>query len=181
MPQEKTKKKSAWSWTIEESDLKNQIDNYSTLKITESYRGISVLIYAVILVISLALGYFGIYTDLETILWGMVLYLPILFFVYKGHRWAIILLMALWTLEKGVQVYDIVEAGSGSVVMPVFWWFIIMPYFWKALKVENERRKVLTPLQVDVGESIFCHECGERLNTSSKFCPKCGAEVSSHN
>ena len=85
MPQEKTKKKSAWSWTIEESDLKNQIDNYSTLKITESYRGISVLIYAVILVISLALGYFGIYTDLETILWGMVLYLPILFFVYKGR------------------------------------------------------------------------------------------------
>lgn len=178
MEQEKPKKKSSWSWKIEEADLKNQVENYNTLKISESYRGISVLIISALLGFSLILAFFGVYADIATMIWGIVLYLPIIFFVYKGHRWAIVLLMAMWTLEKGYQLYQIGQGGGGSGIMPIIWWLIIMPYFWKALKVENEKRK-LAPALKDAPGSAFCHKCGEQLETNSKFCTKCGAKVPS--
>jgi len=178
MEQEKPKKKSSWSWKIEEADLKNQVENYNTLKISESYRGISVLIISALLGFSLVLAFFGVYADISTMICGIVLYLPIIFFVYKGHRWAIVLLMAMWTLEKGYQLYEIGQGGGGSGIMPIIWWLIIMPYFWKALKVENEKRK-LAPALKDAPGSAFCHKCGEQLETNSKFCTKCGAKVPS--
>ncbi len=176
MEQEKPKKKSSWSWKVDEADLKNQVENYNNLKITESYRGISVLIISALLGFSLLLSFFGVYADTTTMIWGIVIYLPILFFVYKGHKWAIILLMALWTFEKGYSLYEISQSGSGSSIMPIIWWLIVMPYFWKALKVENERRKV-TPTLTNGPGSIFCQKCGAQNESGSKFCYKCGAKV----
>lgn len=135
----------SWSWKIAEADLKNQVENYNTLKISESYRGISVLIISVLLGFSAVLAFLGVYADMATMIWGIVFYLPVIFFVYKGQRWAIVLLMVMWTLERGYQLYEIGQGGNGSGIMPIIWWLIIMPYFWKALKVENEKRK-LTPV-----------------------------------
>jgi ribosomal protein L40E len=84
--------------------------------------------------------------------------------------------MALWTFEKGYQLYEIGQGGGGSGIMPIIWWLIIMPYFWKALKVENERRK-LAPATNSVANSVFCHKCGAQNEASSKFCFKCGAKM----
>ena len=112
MEQEKPKKKSSWSLKIDEADLKNQVENYKTLKVTESYRGISVLIISSLLGLSLILSFVGIYADPSTMFWGIIIYLPIIFFVYKGHRWAIIALMALWTFERGYQLYEIGQGGG---------------------------------------------------------------------
>ncbi|OGZ28194.1 MAG: hypothetical protein A2562_01810 [Candidatus Nealsonbacteria bacterium RIFOXYD1_FULL_39_11] len=173
MEQEKQKKKSGWSWGADEGELKKQVENYQNLKITESYRGISVLIISALLGLSLLLSFFGVYADPTTVFYGLIIYVPILFFVYKGHRWAIIALMILWTFEKGYQIY---ETGGDSGIMPIIWWLIVMPYFWKALKVENERRK-LAPVLKDMPGSAFCHKCGETLELNSKFCSKCGAKV----
>lgn len=132
-----SKKKSCWSWRTDETELKNQVENYTTLKITKSYKGIAVLIISVLLGLSLLLSFFGTVADPITILCGIALYSPVIFFVYRGHRWAIILLMILYTLDKGYLFYEL----RGNNVMPIFWWLIVMPYFWKALRVENERRK----------------------------------------
>lgn len=176
MEQAKAKKKSSWSWKIDEIDLKNQIENYKILKITKSYRGISVLIVFALLGLSLILSFVGAYVDPTTMFWAIVIYLPILLFVYKGHRWAIIILMAMWTFEKGYQLYEIGQSGSGSAIGPIIWWLIVMPYFWKALKVENERRK-LTPATNSVAGSIFCHKCGARNEIDAKFCFKCGERM----
>lgn len=176
MEPEKPKKKSSWSWKIDEADLKNQVENYKTLKITESYRGISVLIISALLGLSLVLSFAGIYADPTTIFWGIIIYLPIIFFVYKGHRWAIVALMVLWTFEKVYSLYEVGQSGSGSGVMPIIWWLIVMPYFWKTLKVENERRKLLPAVSGDVG-SVFCHKCGAQNETDAKFCLKCGAKM----
>jgi hypothetical protein len=133
-----SKRKSCWSWRMDETELKNQVENYTTLKITKSYKGIAVLIISVLLGLSLLLSFFSKVADPITILCGIALYLPILFFVYKGHRWAIILLMILYTFDKGYLFYEL----RGNNVMPIIWWLIVMPYFWKALMVENERRKI---------------------------------------
>jgi len=176
MEQEKPKKKSSWSWKIDEADLKNQVENYKTLKITQSYRGISVLIISALLGLSLILSFAGLYADPSTIFLGLIIYVPIVFFVYKGHRWAIIALMALWTFEKGYQLYGIGQSGTGSAIWPIIWWLIVMPYFWKALKVENERRK-LTPATNGTTGSVFCHKCGAQNEADAKFCLKCGAKM----
>lgn len=173
MEQEKLKKKSAWSWDTDEAELKNQIENYQNLKIVESYRGISILIISALLGFSLLLSFFGVYADPITVFYGLIIYIPILFFVYKGHRWAIIALMILWTFEKGYQIY---ETSGKSGIMPIIWWLIVMTYFWKALKVENERRK-LAPAPKNIPGSAFCHKCGETLEINAKFCSKCGAKV----
>lgn len=135
--EEKIKKgvASTFSWKITKEELKYQLDNYGTLKITQSYKGISVLITLALLALSVVLGFFNFVT-LEDVLYGLIIYLPILFFVYKGHRWAIVGLMLLWTFEKGYQLFT---AGN---IIPLFWWAIIIPFFYKALKVENERKKL---------------------------------------
>jgi hypothetical protein len=177
MEQEKPKKKSSWSWKIDETDLNNQVENYNTLKITQSYRGISVLIISALLGFSLLLSFFGVYADPTTMFWGIIIYLPVIFFVYKGHRWAIVLLMVLWTFEKGYQLYEIGQSGSGSGIMPIIWWLIIMPYFWKALRVENERIKVSKLNQASQTGNRFCSHCGGTLETDSKFCAHCGKNI----
>lgn len=170
MTQTENKKKSVWTWGIDDEELENQVENYNNLKISESYRGISVLIVAVLLGFSLLLGFFGVYASVEEILYGLIIYIPILFFVYKGHRWAIVALMILWTFEKG---YQLIEVGG---IMPLIWWAIIIPYFYKALRVENERRKLAPALRNTSGVA-FCHKCGESLESNSKFCSRCGAKA----
>lgn len=176
MEQEKPKKKSSWSWKTDEADLKNQVENYKTLKITQSYRGISVLIIFALLGLSLILSFVGLYADLSTMFLGLIIYVPIIFFVYKGHRWAIIALITLWTFEKGYQLYEIGQSGTGSAIWPIIWWLIVVPYFWKALKVENERRK-LAPATSSTTGSVFCHKCGMQNEAGAKFCIKCGAKM----
>ena len=149
MTEKNSKKKHFWSWGIEELDLKNQIENYHTLKITKSYRGISALIMVALLCLSLLLSLFGKFADTETIIWSIILYSPILFFVYKGHRWAMISLMALWTLEKFSQLYELKQGGNAAPI--VIWWIAVMAYFWKALKVENEKLKMTkNPIHVQI-------------------------------
>jgi len=173
MEQEKSKRESSgWSWKIDETDLKNQVENYDTLKITKSYRGISVLIISALLGFSVLLSLFGLYSDPTAMLWGIVIYLPIIFFVYKGYRWAIILLISLWTFEKG---YQLIEIGG---IMPFIWWLIVIPYFWKALRVENERKKINQTQRTPMIGNKFCNHCGGILETNSKFCTHCGKDIS---
>ena len=172
MEQEKQRKENTW-WGIEGAELKKQVENYQNLKITESYRGISVLIISALLGLSLLLSFLGVYVDPITMLYGIIIYAPIIFFVYKGHRWAINALMIFWTYEKFYQIY---ETGGNGWIWPILWWLIVTPYFWKTLKVENERRK-LAPALKDMLDSAFCHKCGKDLELSSKFCSKCGARV----
>jgi uncharacterized membrane protein YvlD (DUF360 family) len=142
MEQNQSKNKNFWSLKLDDADLKNQIENYQSLKITQTYRGKSVLIILALLVFSLILSMFGIYADPVTMIIGIMIYLPILFFVYKGHRWAIILLMVMYTYEKGFNIYEISKSGNGSGISSIIWWLIVMPYFWKALYVENKRREL---------------------------------------
>src|SRR3989344_8059192 len=128
---------SIFSWKISEEELKNQVDSYRTLKITQSYRGISALLLVASMMLTGLLAKFGViaYEDFYI---NLFVYLPIAFFVYKGHRWAIIAIMILWTYEKGYQVY----LNETSPIISLIWWSIFMSYFYNALKVELKRRKL---------------------------------------
>lgn len=168
----KKEKTTSWSWKITSEELKEQVENYNTLKITQSYRGVSVLIVGALLLFSLLLSFFGVYADVTSMIYGMLIYVPILFFVYRGHRWAIILLMILWTYEKGYTLFLSVQSGGGGIGS-VIWWLIVTPYIYNALVVENAHRKIArVAIKAD---TIFCSKCGTKQVTDAKFCTECGA------
>jgi hypothetical protein len=54
--------------------------------------------------------------------------------MFKGHRWAMIGAMILWTFEKG---YSLVSGINPF--MTILWWSIYMHIFWESYKVEAMR------------------------------------------
>lgn len=155
----------------EAEEHKRQVDQYHTLGITASARGQVVLVFSGLLLLSVVLSLFGIYATLGDILISLIFYIPILFFVYKGHRWAMVVLMILWVIEKGYTAYLAIENG-GSVVGSIIWLGIGLSIIYKALKVENDRIKT-TPVVLHE-ESIFCTKCGTKQELGTKFCANCG-------
>lgn len=129
---------SIWSWKVSEEDMKNQVENYNNLKVTQSYRGIAAILIVASMILTVLLAKFGAipYDGI----YSAIIYLPLAFFIYKGHRWAIVVTMILWTLEKGIQVYDAINNSSG-IIGPIIFWSIFMHYFYNALKVEIARKK----------------------------------------
>lgn len=64
----------------------------------------------------------------------IIVYVPIAFFVYKGYRWSLILMIILWTLEKGYQLIEKKTVGFLVIII----WFLMVSQFFKALKFEYE-------------------------------------------
>lgn len=164
---------SIFSWSISPDELKHQVEQYNTLGITESYRGVAILAVLALLALSVVFTLFGaIPLDSGTVV-EWIIYAIALFFVYKGHRWAIILVMLLWTGDKAYQLYEMSTSGQGNAVLAIVWWAILMPYLFKALKIENGRNK-LQPASVSTStESIYCPKCGSREDKDAKFCTNC--------
>lgn len=121
--------------------LRDQVDNYKTLKVTQSYRGVTVLIFSGLLLLSLILGYLGVFALSDAVL-GVLIYIPVLLFVYLGHRWAMVLLMIFWTIDKVYTLYLSLQNGEGFLYGAIIWWLVVTPYVYRALLVENERRRV---------------------------------------
>lgn len=133
-------------WQMDPDELDKQIQGYSTLKFTQSARGIS----AILLLISVAA------TALFVFLLGMTPYafldaaafLVLALFISKGHRWPMIAAMILWTFEKGISLYDQFQAaaagssGASFLLTTVIWWTMYMHAFYLAFRVEQARRKV---------------------------------------
>ncbi len=162
---------SIFSWGISNEELRYQVDNYSKLKITESYRGVAAIITFVLIGFSILLYAFGVVAPNSGTTIELIIYLILAFLIYKkGYRWAIVTVMALWTADKAIQIYDASLQG-GSLISILIWWFILMPYLYKALRVENEKGKRM-PIP-----KKFCGGCGTTLDEDSKFCMQCGRKV----
>lgn len=169
-----------------EKAFENQIENYNNLGIMKSSRGQAVLAIMAISVISLLLAFFNVVT-MSDVLFGLIIYIPLAYFIYKGHRWAIIGVMIMWTLDKG---YQLISLEGKNLWSTVIWWVIIFMPLYEALRVENERRKrnkdknINSPVSVDVqstqeitSDKSFCSSCGNEFNGSSNFCKFCGKKL----
>ena len=130
-------------WRVNPEELKEQVENYSTLKITQSAKGISFLFLIASGIITLSFVAFFSYG--KTGIFDTVLFVIFGFFVYKGQRWAIIGAMVLWTIGKFLLAYEAI-IGSGSnkgiaFILQIAWWALYMHAFYVALKVETLRCK----------------------------------------
>lgn len=130
-------------FTISDDELKNQVEQHDTLPITKSSRGIAVLTLIGLLAFG-TLVFFGLnllssdipisYSD---VIWSLIIYVPLIYFVYRGHMWAVIALGSWYTLDK---FYTMISTGHFSVAGLIFWMIGIGP-LWVAFKVEREYRK----------------------------------------
>ena len=133
-------------WKITPEALNRQVENYATLKVTQSARGVSFLLC----ILSAILGFFGGFaTDTKTTVYTIfgsvisaILSLVFGFLVYIGRRWAIIIVMTYWTIEKLYMGYTQVITGNATFIWQIIFWTLYMHAFYVALTVENLRRKI---------------------------------------
>lgn len=121
-------------WKIDEGELKKQVDEYENLKITQSSRGQSLLAVAFSSVLTILLV---IFLDFDSSsFFDAFLLLALGFFMFKGHRWAMIASMIIWTFEKGYSLFT-----GTNPFMAILWWSIYMHIFLDAFRVETIRAK----------------------------------------
>ena len=142
LPAAKPAKKSALSyltwWRTDPAEISKQVAEYSTLKVWQSARGISMLFCALSVAATVLLGRFmsvsGSTIIIEAVIWGILGAL-----MFRGTRWAFIVGMVLWTFEKGFLLFGGVSSG-GAPVLQVIWWAIYMNAFMLGFRVEKARR-----------------------------------------
>lgn len=135
MPQKSTRP-SFWSLKVDDDDLKEQVEEYSTLKLSQSYRGMSFIAVAFSMLMTFVVAVPLHMLTLPDAIIDLVTYGFFATFMLRGHRWALIALMVLWTADKGYQL-----ASGANPIGVLLWWAGFMMIFWKALLVENARRK----------------------------------------
>ena len=136
MAKNKEKYSMFYALSLSKKELARQVRDYDKLKFYQSARGVPVLMLIATFVISLLLLTQltpGIFNPLQ-IIFGMIIYAPFLFFTSRGHRWAIIVLIILYTYDKW-YVFALVSGISALST-----WLLICAYLYRALKVENERK-----------------------------------------
>jgi len=129
----------AW-WITDPAEVEKQVAGYNTLRVWQSARGTASLLCLFSVVVTAMLGSY-MHLSTEEIVTEMFIWSTVAIFMYRGHRWAFILGMALWTLEKAALLFGGVSAGRAPIVQ-IFWWAIYLNAFFMGFKVESRRLAV---------------------------------------
>lgn len=131
-------------WSLCKKTLEKQINEYDNLSLFHSRRGIATITAGLIVASSLAYQSsifsesYSSLNDLKilAICWliTVIIFAPIIFFIARGHMWAMILFVLIFTINQ----LNILAMGNW---LSLFIWLIIIPIFTKALIVEGTRRK----------------------------------------
>jgi hypothetical protein len=140
----KKSKKSAFSfllwWRTDPAEVEKQVAGYSTLKIWQSARGISALLCAFSAVVTMLLGNL-IHLSTGEVYFEVAIWSTVGILMYFGLRWAFILGMVLWTLEKATMLFS----GGAAPIVQIIWWAIYLNAFFLAFKVESQRAAMPAP------------------------------------
>lgn len=133
-------KNTIFNWKVSPEDLEEQVAKYHDLPLAKSYRGIMALLYLAILALALILGYFGsVGWDIYSAIAQIIIFAPFVAFAYLGHRWALIVLALLETLNRALQLTDMINP-----LITLAWWAIFISAIYRAYQVEVERDKRLS-------------------------------------
>lgn len=127
----------AW-WRPNPDEVQKQVAQYDTLKLWQSARGISLLLCLFTVTVTVLLGSF-LHLSSATVIAEGLIWSVMGLLMFRGHRWAFIVGMVLWTVEKGSLVIQPASAGQMPIVQ-VIWWFIYMGAFYLGFTVEQRRR-----------------------------------------
>ena len=128
-------------WRIDQDDLEYQVAQYSDISIWESMRGNSMLfllLSAAITIVLVALGGDGTSANAYV---DVVLFVILALFIYFGHRWAMIVAMVLWTLEKALVIVGGLGSNVVLAISQILWWAVYMHAFYFAFRIEQKRHK----------------------------------------
>ena len=137
-PEKKSLQWILW-WRVDPEEIQDQGDRYQTMGWLDSARKLSVLclLFSIVTTFLLILFKFTPWAGL----FDVVLMMALAAFIYRGHRWAMIAAMLLWTLEKiGTVLAGLGTLGwatSGGAVVSVFWWCLYMHASYLAFRVEQ--------------------------------------------
>jgi ribosomal protein L37E len=172
-------------------EMSRQVNEYDTLSITQSVRGKTVLFMGGTFIFSLILGAFGILVKPLDVIFEAIVYIPILFFIFYGHRWASIVLMVMWTLEKIytlVLMSDYVKPSLGLFLSILGFWAYIISLSLKNIEIENLRirnKEFLEEGDMFVYEKdlikskdSFCSKCNIHYPSENEICPHCNNGIS---
>lgn len=146
-PQTDPKYKGFWNflmwWKVNEARIEYQANNYYGLRFG-SYRAISAILFVLTAVLTTGMLLYS--ADSSYTYYDVAMYLILAAFIYFGHRWAMIVAMLVWTFAKGYAVYEALSGGHPrpwNIFMQVVFWAIYMHYFYRALRVEYVRNRMI--------------------------------------
>ena len=131
-------------WRINPEALKRQVDDYSTLKFYQSARGMSAMLLLFSSVLTIGLMVVG--TSDWSASFDVLIAVGLCIAVWRGRRWAIVVAMMYWSVEKGYQLchmlppYTSIRKLNSSPIIPIVWWAVYMSPFYLAFKTEEARQ-----------------------------------------
>ena len=134
-------------WKQSETEIENQTNQYATLSIWKSARGVSLLCCCLTAILTMLLGkLIGVTGQVAMIDAGI--WLALGFLMYGGQRWAFVIAMIFWTLEKLGAVFT--TGSPGTPIAQIIWWAAYMNAFYLGFKVEGRRRATVPPASARV-------------------------------
>ncbi len=134
-------------------ELAKQVNEYHTLSFFKSARGGVVLAILIAILLTFLLFVFAM-VNLSSLIFGVVLYLPLAIMSYKGVGWANIALMIIWSLDKLTQLVIAPSYFIGIIA----WWVGFLMLFYRSYQVEKARKVSLTgmqqPVQVSSSQTV---------------------------
>ncbi len=129
---------------ISEDDLNLQVEQHDSLPFSKTSRGIAVMTIIGLLIIGTLLGLVlagknSANISFSDIFWSLVIYAPLLYFVYRGHLWAVVALGLWYTVDKFYTAF--VLSPTHFNIGTIIFWIIGIGPLWVAFKVEREYRK----------------------------------------
>ena len=96
--------------------------------------------------------------NIHEVIWSLLfVYLPLIYFIIRGYRFSYVLLIILWTSEKGYQLYQGILSGHNMpspLAIFLFWIAIVGPAL-SCLRMENYRHKTNTNIKRNIWKDIF--------------------------
>ncbi len=133
-----TKKKNSYLswllwWQVDQDEVDKQVREYDDLDIWHAARKVSALLLIFSAVLTIALVF--LFNWESSSLVDAVLMLFVAFFVYRGHKWAMVVAMIYWTFSKVYFLYSAYSSPSASQTNPIvslIWWATYMHAFYEA-------------------------------------------------
>lgn len=104
--------RSTFDWRMSPAELAEQVSGYSSLGIGKSYRKLSAMLWLLTVAITALIGPWLMKMDWIAVISNTVIYSGLAIPCFRGHRWAFVLSMALWTIEKGYFLLESVASQA---------------------------------------------------------------------